>query len=97
MQSIKVFLELKRLIGVGWWSIEEKDGMVSSNVRSGGVPKSIKATIAVLSVAIVILAGATVSYYSLSKHYYDAKYRSQHDLVVSIVTRIPSVPGAIEH
>jgi hypothetical protein len=82
---------------VGWWSIEEKDGMASSNVSSSGVPKRIKATIAVLSVAVVILAGATVSYYALSKHYYDAKYRSQFELVVSIVTRIPSVPEEIEH
>lgn len=43
------------------------------------------ASFAVLIVAVVLLSGLSISYYSLSKHYHDAKYRAQHELVTSLV------------
>ena len=50
----------------------------------------------VLVAVIVVLSGASVSYWSLSKHYYDAKYRAQYEAVSSLLSLAEDASGAIE-
>ena len=54
-----------------------------------------RVALAVLIVAVVVLSGISISYYSLSKHYYDAKYKAQYEIVSSLIVSLGNAMDGI--
>jgi len=59
-------------------------------------PSVAKVAMIVLVAAVVVLAGTTAAAYSLSRHYYDSKYRAQYHIVLSFLGGMNNANRSIE-